>query len=74
MDLTMSKTERHASASSQLLIVMTERKAAPIDSRRFQPDLARVLRREARLGSQDHRLEARIVAKPSEIRIDLDVA
>jgi hypothetical protein len=42
-DLTISKTERHASASPQLLIVMTERKAAPVDSRRFQPDLAGAL-------------------------------
>ena len=45
MDLTMSKTERHASAPPQLLIVMVERKAAPIDSGRFQPDLVVVLQR-----------------------------
>ena len=31
MDLTISKTERHASASLQLLIVMRERKAAPVE-------------------------------------------
>ncbi len=31
MDLTISKTERHESASPQLLIVMSERKAAPVD-------------------------------------------
>jgi hypothetical protein len=31
--LTISKTERCASASLQLLIVMSERKAAPVDWR-----------------------------------------
>ncbi len=35
MDLTMSKTGRHASASLKLLIVMSWRKAAPVDSGDF---------------------------------------
>src|ERR1700683_3394099 len=42
MDLTISKTGRHASASPQLLIVMVKRKAAPVDSTRFKPDLERL--------------------------------